>query len=209
MSGDRLLVINESKIIATGKWRDVYLHPTDEARVLKVHRKDRSPAAKRARHWYSRVLPLSRFDANAKDMRQYLRVAQNTPGILNLICPLFGYAETTRGRALVAARVCDDDGRTSATLRTYVLNNGLAGIAPALEDFFEAFATHHIPVEDPTAHNILVRRCDDGLKLVIVDGLGDPTLIPYKTFSKSANRRKLMRKKVKLLAKLQVLSEQG
>ena len=45
--------------------------------------------------------------------------------------------------------------------------------------------------------------------LVIVDGLGDPTVIPYKTVSRRLNRRKLMRKKVKLFAKLRALAANG
>lgn len=206
MSGDRLLAIDQSKLIATGKWRNVYLHPEDETKVLKVYREGRTPAARRARHWYWRVLPLSRFDANAKDVRQYRRVARKAPGMLDFICPLFGYAETTRGRALVAGHVRDDDGRTSETLRTYVLNNGFAKIAPALDGLFESLAAHHITVEDPTANNILVRQGSGGPVLVIVDGLGDPTVIPYKTVSRRLNRRKLMRKKVKLFAKLRALA---
>ncbi len=206
MSGDRLLAIDQSKLIATGKWRNVYLHPEDETKVLKVYREGRTPAARRAQHWYWRVLPLSRFDANAKDVRQYRRVARVAPGMLDFICPLFGYAETTRGRALVAGHVRDDDGRTSETLRTYVLNNGFAKIAPALDGLFESLAAHHITVEDPTAHNILVRQGGGEPVLVIVDGLGDPTVIPYKTVSRRLNRRKLMRKKVKMFAKLRALA---
>ena len=209
MSGDRLLVIDESKLVATGKWRNVYLHPEDETKVLKVYRQDRTPAARRALYWYCKALPLSRFDANAKDIRQYRRVAHNAPGMLEFICPLFGYAETTRGRALVAGHVRDDDGRTSATLRTYVVANGLAIIAPALDGLFESLAAHHVTVEDPTADNILVRQGGGGPELVIVDGLGDPTVIPYKTVSRRLNRRKLMRKKVKLFAKLHALAANG
>ncbi|MCZ6496698.1 MAG: YrbL family protein [Alphaproteobacteria bacterium] len=209
MPGDRLLAIDESKLIATGKWRNVYLHPEDETKVLKVYREDRTPADRRARHWYCRALPLSRFDANAKDIRQYRRVARKAPGMLDFICPLFGYAETTRGRALVAGHVRDTDGRTSETLRSYVLNNGLAKIAPALDGLFESLAAHHVTVEDPTAYNILVRQGGAGPELVIVDGLGDPTLIPYKTVSKRLNRRKLMRKKGKLLRKLHALVQES
>jgi len=209
MSRNRLLDIDETKPIATGKWRNVYLHPEDETKVLRVHRQDRPPAVRRARHWYWRVLPLSRFDANARDVRQYRRVARKAPRALDIICPLFGYAETTRGRALVAEHVRDADGRTSETLRTYVLGNGLAKIAPALDGFFEALAAHHVTVEDPTAHNILVRQGGAGLALVLIDGLGDPTLIPYKTVSKRLNRRKLMRKKMKLFAKLRALAKES
>jgi hypothetical protein len=207
MSPNRLIDIDETEPIAAGKWRRVYLHPEDETKVLKIHRQDRPPAARRARHWYWRVLPLSRFDANARDVRQYRRVARKAPRALDIICPLFGYTETTRGRALIAEHVRDADGRTSETLRTYVLNNGLAIITPALDGFFETLAAHHVTVEDPTAHNILVRQDNAGLALVLVDGLGDPTVIPYKTVSKSLNRRKLMRKKMKLFAKLRALAQ--
>jgi hypothetical protein len=209
MPGSDIVDIDETKRIATGKWRIVYLHPNDDTKVIKVHRPDNSPAARRARHWYARLLPLSRFDANARDLRLYRRLAARAPQALGQVGAVYGFTETDQGRALVAEHVRDADGRTSESLWNHVARNGLEGVAALLDDFFETFAAHHVPVEDPTYHNILVRRDGPGISLVLIDGLGDPTLIPYKTMFKSLNREKLMRKKGRLIAKLERAAAAG
>ena len=62
MAGDGVLIIGGAKRIGHGKRRDVFLHPEDPAKVVKVYRPDRTPARMRALRWYWRFLPLSRFD---------------------------------------------------------------------------------------------------------------------------------------------------
>jgi len=202
MPGSDILAIDETKRIATGKWRTVYLHPLDDTKVLKLHRRDNSPAARRARHWYTRLLPTRRYDANARDRRLYRRLAARAPAVLERVSAVYGFVDTNQGPALMAEHVRDADGRTSESLRRHVARNGLDGILPLLDDFFETLAAHHVPVEDPTYHNILVRKDAQGISLILVDGLGDPTLIPYKTLFKGLNRDKLMRKKGRLIARL-------
>jgi hypothetical protein len=204
MSGDRPIIIDEGKRIASGKWRTVYLHPGDETKVLKLYRESGTPAARRARHWTGRLVPERRFDANARDIGLYRKLAAKPPEVRARVGAVYGYVATDRGPALMAEHVRDADGRTSVSLRRFVAENGLAGLAPLIEDFFETMAAHHVPVEDPSYHNILVQRREGGgLRLVLVDGLGDPTVIPYKSLIKGLNRKKLMRKKERLLARLE------
>jgi hypothetical protein len=202
MPGSDILEIDETKRIGTGKWRIVYLHPEDDTKVLKLHRADNSPAARRARRWQNRLLHQSRFDANARDLRLYRRLAARAPEVLDRIGAVHGIVDTNQGPALMAEHVRDADGRTSQSLWRHVGQNGLADMLPLLDDFFEALASHHVPVEDPTYHNILVCKNGPKMRLILVDGLGDPTLIPYKTLFKGLNREKLMRKKGRLIAKL-------
>ncbi len=134
-------------------------------------------------------------------------MARRAPDFLHAVAPVYGLVETDRGRALVAQRVGNADGSRCESLRDFVAAGGLDRITPVLEDFFESLARHHITVEDPNAHNILVRRQGEDLDLVLVDGLGDPTVIPYKSVFKGVNRRKLMSKKVKLFRKLRVIAD--
>lgn len=207
LSRHTVLPIDGSKLIGTGLRRRVYLHPEDDTKVLKVYREERTPARRRAQRWYGRFLPLRHFDESANDYHQYRRVAKRSPGFLAHVCPVFGYVETTLGRALVAERAQNADGTTCETLETYVSQNGLSEVVPVIDGFFEEMVANHVTVGDPTARNIVVRRNGRGLELVLVDGLGDPTIIPYKTVSKRLNRRKLMRKKASLLRKLRALEE--
>lgn len=209
MPGDRPLPIDENKVIASGKWRTVYLHPEDDSKVLKVYRESGTPASRRRRRWYGRLLPEGRFDINARDLKLYRRLALKSPEVLDRVSAVYGCLETTLGPALMTEHVRDTDGQTSISLRRFVMEHGLGDVLPLIDEFFETMAQHHVPVEDPTYHNLLVQRTEGKLRLVLVDGLGDPTLIPYKTHFKGLNRRKLMRKKSRLLARLARISPQA
>ncbi len=186
----------------------MYLHPRDRSKVLKVYREFKTPEHMRARRWYYRFVPLFFFEHNARDIRQYRRFKRKAPHLLHLVAPTFGYAETNLGRALVAEHVRNPDGKTCDTLRAYLTREGLKGlreITPVLDDLFEQFAANHITVRDSKSQNYLVRCKDNGLGLVIVDGLGDST-IPYKSLSIRLNRVRLMRRKAKLLVRLREIA---
>lgn len=210
MSGDSILAIDESMLVDAGTRRKIYRHPEDDNKILKVFREDQIPAKRRARLWYGRLKSLRRFDDNELDYLQYRRAMKHASGPLGCIYTIFGYAETTQGRALVGEHVRNADGATSVTLRRFLQDHGPAKILPLVDEFFEELAANHVVTKDPHLENILVRELAGGaLRLVIIDGLGDPNLIPFATLSKSLNRKKLMRKKQTLIRKAKSFAEFG
>ena len=210
MLSEKILVINEENHIGTGSNRVVYVHPEDQTKILKLFREDRTPAQRRSKRWYGRFRSLRRYDENMREFIQCSRVAKKADQPLPCISQVFGFARTTGGRALVAEHVCNANGKTSENLKSYVQGKNITPILPLLDKFFEALANHHVVARDPHSQNILVREGDDGsLELVLTDGFGDPHLIPYTSIFKGFNRLRLMRKKNKLIRKLQTLEEVG
>jgi hypothetical protein len=210
MSGDRILEIDDSNLIASGTRRKIYQHPEDENKILKVFWEDQTPTRRRAQLWYGRFKSSLRFDDNENDYLQFRRAMKHAPRPLGGIYTIFGYAETTQGRALVGEHVRNADGRTSVTLLRYLQDHGPSRIFPLVDGLFEELAVNHVVARDPHLENILVRELDgDELRLVIVDGLGDPNFIPLATISKKLNRKKLMRKKRTLIRKLNAFAEDG
>jgi len=208
MSDDSILVIGESDLIASGTRRKIYLHPEDENKILKVFWEDQTPTQRRAQLWYGLFKSSLRFDDNENDYIQYRRAMKYAPRPLDGIYTIFGYAETTLGRALVGEHVRNADGETSPTLISYLRKHGPSKIFPLVDTLFEELAVHHVVARDPHLENILVRELESGaLRLVIIDGLGDPNLIPLATISKKLNRKKLMRKKQTLVRKLNAFTE--
>jgi hypothetical protein len=206
MQKDTIVEIDPTKKLAHGKFRDVFLHPNDETKVLKVFREGGTPQKIRAQKWCGRFLPLARYDANAKDLREFQRIESKAPEFLDSVAPIFGHVETDRGTALVAGRVTNGNGSSCESLRDYVSKNGLGDVIPTLEDFFSRLIQCHILMNDFNPSNILLRRESDKLKPVIVDGLGNASLLPIRLYSKNQNSRKLLIKKKKLFAKLERLA---
>ncbi len=210
MSGDSILAIDDSMLVDAGTRRKIYRHPEDDNKILKVFWEDQMPARRRARLWYGRFKSLRRYDDNELDYLQYRRAMKHAPGPLGCIYTIFGYAETTQGRALVGEYVRNADGATSVTLRRFLQDHGPSKIFPLVDDLFEELAANHVVTKDPHLENILVRELEGGaLRLVIIDGLGDPNFIPFATLSKRLNRKKLMRKKQTLIRKAQLFAEFG
>ena len=204
LSSDLILAIDEANLMVRGGQRIVYIHPEDASKVLKILREDRWPWRRRSKRWYGRLLSPRHYDENAREFRQYSRLAKNVDQPIRCISKIFGYAKTTRGRALVAEHVRNADGKTSKSLKSYLEGNGVERILPRVDDLFETLGTNHVVVSDFSMKNILVReKNNDALDLVIIDGFGDSSLIPFASFSKRLNRRKLMRKKRRLMRRLQ------
>ena len=210
MSGDRILAIDDSNLIDSGTRRRIYQHPEDENKILKVFWEDQTPAHRRAQLWYGRFKSLLRFDDNENDYLQYRRAMKHATHPLSGIYTIFGYAETTQGRALVGEHVRDADGGTSVTLLNYLQDHGPSRIFPLVDGLFEELAVNHVVARDPHLENILVRKLEDNaLRLVIIDGLGDPNFIPLASISKKLNRKKLMRKKQTLIRKISAYAKNG
>ncbi|MCZ6740631.1 MAG: YrbL family protein [Alphaproteobacteria bacterium] len=204
------MAIDDSMLVDAGTRRKIYRHPEDDDKILKVFWEDQMPARRRARLWYGRFKSLRRYDDNELDYLQYRRAMKHAPGPLGCIYTIFGYAETTQGRALVGEYVRNADGGTSVTLRRFLQDHGPSKIFPLVDDLFEELAANHVVTKDPHLENILVRELEGGaLRLVIIDGLGDPNFIPFATWSKRLNRKKLMRKKQTLIRKAQLFAEFG
>ncbi len=208
ISGDSILAIDDSMLVDAGTRRKIYRHPEDDDKILKVFFEDQLPAKRRAEIWYGWFKSTRRYDDNELDYQQYRRAMKHASGPIGCIYTIFGYAETTQGRALVGEHVRNADGATSVTLQRFLEDHGSSKILPIVDEFFEELAANHVVTKDPHLENILVRELGGGaLRLVIIDGLGDPNFIPLASLSKRLNRKKLMRKKQTLIRKVTLFKE--
>lgn len=202
-----MICTDELTLVGSGTCRRVYLHPQDDSKVLKVYRKSRTPERTRARKWHRRVVPCRKYDINRKQFDHYRRIKRKAPEFLDSVPAVFGYVETDRGSALVVECIRNPDGSICESLRDYVAANGLGEVTELLDAFFARLDGLHIVVNDVNPGNFLVRRTEDGLKLVLIDGFGDPALVSLRAISRRRNLRKLMKKKQRLFEKLQRLTE--
>ncbi|MDX1483221.1 MAG: YrbL family protein [Alphaproteobacteria bacterium] len=207
MSRDPILVIDKEKFLGRGSFRAVYLHPQDPGKVLKVFHGGPSAETGRARRGFKALRTSKKFDQNRQDYAQHRRLERK--GLLtSCVYGMYGIVETDMGPALVAEYVRNGDGRSSPTLWDYVSAHGIDAVRPLIEELFETLARHHVVLREPHHKNIVVREKQDGsVDLVVIDGLGDPNIVPFATLSKHLNRRKLMRKKGKLYGRLERLLE--
>jgi len=198
-----MIDINDCKLINAGWQRLVFLHPYDANKILKVFKFENSLEHQRSSVWYKRLMPLAKFDKNLRDIAEHSKARSKGSNVTRHVCEIYGLEETTYGPALTAERVHNSDGSTSLTLYNYVEKHGIVSIRSAIDALFELLRDCHILFRDGHGKNIVVKQVDEQPVLVIVDGLGESNFIPYASLSKFLNGKKLHRKKLRLLKKLE------
>lgn len=201
--------LDEADIIAAGGRRLIFLLPDDDTKVIKVFRKEATLARRRRRrqvvNGLARVKPLARFDDNALEYEQYLRMIKRYGRPPECVAVLYGIRETNRGPGLVAECIRNADGTISETLRAVVLRQRIAPVSDLIDAFFESLAACHVVARDVTSTNIVVRENHGSSELVSIDGVLDPSILKAATISRSINGKKLKRRKANLIEELNSL----
>lgn len=188
-----------------------FIDPTDPNRVIKTLRPDRSPAIKKANHGFPRNLKPSRyFDDNWQELRVYKRIASSIgEDAFEVIPRCFGMVDTDCGPGLVTELIKDDDGRVSLSLKQCVWQHGKdEKLMHAVDQFIQRWGELGMPSRNLLLHNIVVQYSASGPKrLLVIDGLGWPDLVPLAYFIPAMARRKAQRKSGRLLAIIDQLLE--
>lgn len=174
-----ILALADAKPVAQGSARSIYRHPHNTAWLIKILRPDLSPARRR------RVIA-----SLHRELRAYVDVHLAEPGALEFINPIVGLTKTDLGLGLVVSAVLDENEQLAPTLAG-LLRSG--AFTPehnaALERTLEAILASSVVAADLNAHNFVCLRNPDGSpRFVLVDGLGDKTLIPFNSFCPALNR---------------------
>jgi hypothetical protein len=199
-----MIIIDENKLIAIGSSRLIYIHPDNNKKLIKVFKPSQTPEMRRKTIWYKRFQSLEKFNENKRDFIEHQKARGKCHEAALSVCNVYGIEKTNYGDGLIEERICDIDGNTSITLKDYVQNNGLKIVSSNIDDLFDIFSNNHILFRDAYEMNILVQELDVEFRLVVIDGLGESNLIPYASFSKTLNARKLRHKKERMIRRLSV-----
>jgi hypothetical protein len=201
-----MITIDENKLLAIGSSRLIFIHPNDNKKLIKVFKPSQSPEMRRRAVWYKRFRAREKLDENIRDLMEHQKARGKSNKTASSICNVYGIENTNLGEGLVEEHICNNDGKTSATLKDYVQCNGINIVKSYIDDLFELLTDNHILFRDAYEMNILVQELEVGFRLVVVDGLGENNLIPYASISKTLNARKLRHKKERMIRRLSVSS---
>ena len=187
-----------------GANRVCYLHPDDPGKVLKIIKPWKQARHKRKEApWYKRLRPSACFDDNVQELKA-LQWIEKKKDAHRHFPRCYGMVETDLGEALCVEYVHSGaEGNKCLSLEQYLALNGFTGeIMKALDELCGFLYDNLIVTRDLRTFNIMVRYTEEGIDLVIVDGLGNPEFIPVSNvvpqFGKSKIRRKLNRFKERL-----------
>ncbi|NVK39647.1 MAG: hypothetical protein HWE39_00260 [Oceanospirillaceae bacterium] len=193
------LALKTEKPFAQGGHRLCFVHPQDPQRCIKVRRPDFPLEDLRRKKGFPKtLLPLSRFDDNREEFEVISSLARNLgEAAFEHVSRCFGFEDTDLGPGLVLELVRDADGAISQTLKAHLW---FEGYTPDCRDAVERFCARwrelQIPSRDLLMHNILVQRDESGriCRLVVIDGLGSPNILPFNWLPAALRERKVDRK---------------
>ena len=186
------LALTEDLRVAAGSQREVYLHPTDPTKLIKVL--SDIPLTKcRARlaTFTEKHFPKIRTRWARKEYQEYLRLMLGY-GMGDLHPPIthmFGFVQTDQGLGCLTEAVLAD-GKLGETLKDKTTNGTLDADDLALfNDTIRRMYLYDIRAGDMTARNFVFGSRDHGPReCVLVDGFGDIHAIPVRSWGRWSNR---------------------
>ncbi len=193
------LTLSDLKPFAKGGNRLCFIHPENVSKCVKVRRPDFTLEDLRKKKGFPKNLkPLSSFDDNLEEHQVMigfgLRYGRE---IYQHVSECFGFEDTDLGKGLVSELIRDESGQISYSLKQYLWECGRSdSFDQAVEQLCDFWETLMVPSRDLLLHNIVAQRDKKGeiLRLVVIDGLGSPNLIPSRWWPKSHQRKKIRRK---------------
>ncbi|WP_432697222.1 YrbL family protein [Marinobacterium sp. YM272] len=193
------LSLNTEDAFAQGGNRLCFEYPGDPRRCIKVRRPDFTLADLRRKKGFPKsLLPLSHFDDNREEYAVISGLEQRKgEAVFNVIGRCYGFENSNLGPGLVLELVRDADGRISQTLKAQIWFDGYTeDCKAAVGAFCQQWQQLQVPSRDLLLHNLLVQKGADGKiqRLVAIDGLGSPNIIPFHWLPFSLREAKVKRK---------------
>ena len=194
-----MIALASEKPFAQGGNRLCFVHPKDSARCIKVRRPDFTLEDCRRKKGFPRNLrPLSACDDNLEEYNVVTGLVKSRgEGIHQHIYRCYGFVDTDLGKGLETELVRDADGLISLSLKQYIWEYGYHdGCRSAVERLISFWKTCQIPSRDLLTHNVLVQQSVSGEidRLVVIDGLGSPHIIPFDWLPGSCRQRYVAKK---------------
>ena len=182
-----MINLDEVSSFAKGGNRRCYVSPINPKRCLKVLHENLLDKLKENSVWYKRLGNNAGLDDNLRERDAYNQRAISLPinsSVWNHLAKWYGMVETNLGPASETELILND-GEIAETLETYLFREGLTQeIQEALKTFETWLRTHLVLTKNIIPHNVVIKKENGSLILVIIDGLGCKSFIPLPKYSR-------------------------
>jgi hypothetical protein len=202
---DPILNIKDQTPLAQGASRLVFEHPYDPDLIVKVIRpevvEDRFGNNTK---WYKKRRRFGRFISYIREIQEFLAVSQASDVNAPFLQRIVGFARTDMGLGLVLEAVKWTDGTLAPSLRQLVHSGKYdAATEQSLENFFEALLDSPVIISDLNMANLVYTHTEDrGYYFVLIDGIGNNSLIRLKSLSRRINHNSKLGRFKKLRARI-------
>ena len=188
-----MIELNSDNLLASGGGRDVYQHPHDQDLLLKVNRNKPARPSLKA-HFQIEKRRFGPYREWFVEHRHYIACLNQRGSGPSYLPEFRGFTDTSQGIAQIVEKIRDaDSGNLSKTLTQSLQSPdvNISELTALIEQLFRDFGRDRVVFRDLNPTNLCVVRNREGRPshIVVVDGLGDFTLIKVRSYFVSAYRK--------------------
>lgn len=207
-----IITINQLKFLGQGTQKLVYEHPHDSNKVIKVMKPENatSDGGRANQHYLRSHRSQGIYRQFRRELLQYLQLCKNHYDSHQFLFPIetvYGFVGTDKGLGLVTEKIIGPK-EESITLDNLIKKNMFGEQQQrALDKFFEDCCKYHVVFGEVNVGGIMYTEQRQGYpEFVLVDGIGEKLIIPFRAMSKSINSRNVKKVERKIKSKLLYLS---
>lgn len=194
---DPILQLKGQSPLTQGRSRLVFEHPDDPDLLVKVIR----PEVVEDRYggntkWYKKRRRFGKFISYIREVQEFIAVSETSEDSDPLLQRIVGFARTDMGLGLVIVAVKSADGNLAPPLAQLIRENTFdADARKALDFTLEGLLKSNVIISDLNLGNLVyVEKKNKPSYFVLIDGIGNNALLPFKAMSQTMNRRSKLKR---------------
>jgi len=155
--------------------------------------------------WYKKRRRFGKYISYIREIQEYLAVREANEDDTPFLQRIVGFSRTDLGLGLVLEAVRWTDGTLAPSLRKLIHSGKFdTNAQDALRIFFDQLLNCSVVVSDLNMSNIVYgSNKDGGHHFVLIDGIGNNSLLPFKTINKWINHHSKRGRFKRLKARIQ------
>lgn len=196
--------------LSFGGVRWVFKHPEDPDLLIKIIRHDAIEArfGKKTK-WYKRPRRYGIYLSYIREIQEFITIHAKFNTHYPYLQRIVGFAQTDLGLGLVVQAIHGKDGQLAPTLRQIIdIGNYDETIQKALSEHLELLLNTDVVINDLNAKNMVYAYSPEkGHYFVLIDGLGNNTILPFKQWSKTISRRSKLKRFKELYRRIEIFKD--
>lgn len=198
---------NQLVFLGQGTQKLVYEHPNDSNKVIKIMKPENATFDGGRAHQHPLRSHRSQdiYRQFRRETLQYLQLCKNSYADNKFIFPIetvYGFIATDNGLGLITEKIMGPN-NASLTLEHLIINKVFGEKhKEALSIFFDECCKYHVVFSEVNIGGIMYTEKRQGRpEFVLVDGIGEKLIIPFRSMSKKINAHNVRKveKKIKSL----------
>mgnify|MGYP003632331679 CR=1 FL=1 len=199
-------------LLGEGTQKLVFDHPESTDKVIKIMKPENSTpdGARVGQHYLRAHRSQGIYRQFRRELIQYLQLCKSNFNEKNYTFPIetvHGFVGTDLGLGLVTEKIVSPSGLPKTL--SYISRNSefTPKHAKALDDFFDSCCCLHIVFGEVNIAGIMYTEERRGIpEFVLIDGIGDKLIIPFRSMSKTINTRNVRKVERKIKSKISFYS---